>query len=149
MGPKLGPMNSAEIFEPARVWLKRGALDRRIARGADPSASPELDRRARQLTSRRTRAGLAAGIRRVVEEAEFPQRSYSAAVPVHRREVLRERGFLVAIAEDLLSDDELSPRGIALVDELLRDGNSPIYSPAYEGALHAQLTHARAALHLG
>jgi hypothetical protein len=75
MGPKLGPMNSAEIFEPARVWLKRGALDRRIARGADPSASPELDRRARQLTSRRTRAGLAAGIRRVVEEAEFPQRS--------------------------------------------------------------------------
>jgi hypothetical protein len=55
----------------------------------------------------------------------------------------------VAIAEDLLSDDELSPRGIALVDELLRDGNSPIYSPAYEGALHAQLTHARAALHLG
>ena len=149
MGPKLGPMNSVGIFEPARVWLQRGALDRRIALGADPSTSPELSRRARQLTSHRTRAGLAAGIRRVVEEAEYPQRAYSAAVSVHRREVLRERGFLVAIAEDLLSDDELSPRGIALVEALLTDGSSPIYSPAYEGALHAQLTHARAALHLG
>jgi hypothetical protein len=142
-------MNSAGIFEPARVWLQRGALDRRIAHGADPSASPELGRRARQLTSRRTRAGLAAGLRRVVEEADCPQRSYSAAVPVHRRQVLRERGFLVAIAEDLLSDDELSPRGIALVERLLRDGSSPLYSPTYEEALHAQLTHARAALHLG
>jgi hypothetical protein len=141
-------MSSVGIFEPARVWLQRGALDRRIALGADPSASPELSRRARQLTSRRIRAGLAAGIRRVVEEAEFPQCSYSAAVPVHRREVLRERGFMVAIAEDLLSDDELSPRGVALVEELLTDGNSPIYSPTYEGALHARLTHARAALHL-
>ena len=55
----------------------------------------------------------------------------------------------MAIAEDLLSDDELSPRGIALVEDLLTDGSSPIYLPTYEGALHAQLTHARAALHLG
>jgi hypothetical protein len=127
-------MNPAEIFEPAWVWLQRGALDRRIALGADPSTSPELSRRARQLTSRRCRGGLAAGIRNIVEEADYRHRLYSAAVPVNRR--------------DRLSDDDLSPRGIALVEELLIDGGSPIYSPSYEGALHAQLTHARAALHL-
>ena len=40
----------------------------------------------------------------------------------------------MAIAEDLLSDDELSPRGIALVEELLTDGSSPIYRRSYERA---------------
>ena len=67
-------MLSAGLFEPARVWLQRGALDRRIALGADPSTSPELDRRARQLTSPRCRAGFAAGIRNIVEAADYPQR---------------------------------------------------------------------------
>ncbi len=142
-------MNSAGIFEPARVWLQRGPSTGGSPSAPTPRRARELNRRARQLTSHRCRAGFAAGIRNILEEADYPQRFYSAAVPVHRREVLRERGFLVAIAEDLLSDDELSPRGIALVEELLTDGSSPIYSPSYEGALHARLTHARAALHLG
>jgi hypothetical protein len=142
-------MITTTLLEPARVWLQRGALDRRIARGADPTASPELTRRARQLTSRRRRARLAAGIRGVIDEAEEPRRAYSAAAPVQRREILRERGFLVALAEDLLSDDELSPHGIALVEKLLRDGCSPLYSPGPEDDLHRALTHARAALHLG
>jgi hypothetical protein len=142
-------MFTATLFEPARVWLQRGALDRRLAHGADPDASPELSRRARQLMSRRCRSGLAEGIRNVIEEVEYPRRGYGAAAPLNRRVILRERGFLVAIAEDLLSDDELSPRGIALVESLLTDGASPLYSPGPEDELHRALTHARAALHLG
>ncbi len=138
------------LFEPARVWLQRGALDRRLARGADPGASRALSRRARQLMSRRCRSGLAEGIRSIIETAEEdPRRSYSAAVPVRRHDILAEREFLVAIAEDLLSDDELSPRGIALVETLLTDGASPLYSVGPEDELHRALTHARAALHLG
>ena len=142
-------MITATLLEPARVWLRRGALDRRLARGADPTASPELSRRAGQLRSRRTRGNLAAGLRSVIEEAEQARRTFSSAVPVQRHAILDERGFLVALAEDLLSDDELSPRGIALVEELLRDGRSPLYSPSSDGDLHRSLTHARAALHLG
>jgi hypothetical protein len=142
-------MFSETLFEPARVWLQRGALDRRLAHGADPGASRELSRRARQLMSRRCRAGLAEGIRNVIEAAEEPRRGFSAAVPIQRGDILSEREFLVAIAEDLLSDDRLSPRGIALVDELLTDGISPLYTAGPEGDLHRALTHARAALHLG
>jgi hypothetical protein len=142
-------MTAATLLEPARVWLQRGALDRRLAHGADPSASPELSRRARQLISRRRRSGLAEGIRNVIEEAKEPHRGFSAAVPLRRRDILTEREFLVAIAEDLLSDDHLSPRGIALVEALLTDGASPLYSHGPEGDLHRALTHARAALHLG
>jgi hypothetical protein len=130
------------------VWLRRGALDRRLAHGADPRATPELARRARQLTSRRCRAGLAEGIRNLIDAAEEPERGYSAAVPLQRRAILAERDFLLALAADLRSDDELSPRGIALVEHLLTDGMSPLYAPGPEGGLHNALTHARAALHL-
>jgi hypothetical protein len=142
-------ITAATLFEPARVWLRRGVLDRRLAHGADPSASPELSRRARQLMSRRCRAGLAEGLLNVIDAAEEPPRGYSAAVPVRRQEILREREFIVALVEDLRSDDELSPRGIALVEELLTDGSSPLFAGGPDGDLHRALVHARAALHLG
>ena len=142
-------MITATILEPARVWLSRGALDRRLARGADPTASPELSRRARQLTSRRCRAGLAAGLRNLLEEAAEPRLGFSAAVPLQRREILHERDFLLALAADLAGDDAVSPHGVALIEALLTDGASPLYTPASEGALHRALIHARAALYLG
>jgi len=141
-------MITATLFEPARVWLRRGALDRSLAHGADPTATPELSRRARQLTSRRTRAGLVEGLRNLIEAAEEPRRAHTAAVPLQRRAILGERAFLLDLAADLASDDELSPRGIALVERLLTDGASPVYGSGPEGDLHRALIHARAALHL-
>jgi hypothetical protein len=132
-----------------RVWFRRGALDRRLARGADPSECAQLARRARQLTSRRIRAGLAEGILNLLEAAEEPQRSLTAAVPLQRREIVAERGLLLTIAEDLRSEDELSPRGVALVEQLLTDGESPFYgAQAVDGGVHDALIHAHAALHL-
>jgi hypothetical protein len=132
-----------------RVWFRRGALDRRLARGADPSECEQLARRARQLTSRRTRRGLAEGILNLLEAAEAPQRSPTAAVPLQRRAILAERGLLLTIAEDLRGEGELSPRGVALVEQLLTDGDSPFYAPqAVIGAVHDALIHAHAALHL-
>lgn len=141
-------MISAPIFEPARVWLRRGTLDRTLAHGADPSATPELSRRARQLTSRRCRAGLADGIRNLIDAAEKPRRPYSAVAPLQRREILSEQAFLLQLADELAGEGEVSPRGIALVEGLLTDGASPIYAPSPDGALHVALTHARATLHL-
>jgi hypothetical protein len=141
-------MTTATLFEPARVWLRRGALDRSLARGADPSTTPALSRRARQLTSRRRRNSLAQGIRNLIEAAEEPRHPYSAAVPLQRREILSERSFLLELADDLAGDDELGPRGIALLDRLLTDGTSPVYAPSPAGALHGALVHARATLHL-
>jgi hypothetical protein len=141
-------MITATMFEPARVWLRRGSLDRRLAHGADPNATPELSRRARQLTSRRCRASLAEGICTLVEEAQHPSRGYSAAAPLQRHAILSERGFLLELVDDLVGDDELSPRGVALVEGLLTDGASPIYTAGPSGDLHRALIHARAALHL-
>jgi len=141
-------MITASLFEPAWVWLRRGSLDRRIARGADTNTDSRLARRARQLVSRRCRKALAEGIRNLVDAAEEPVRTLTAAVPLQRREILRERGFLLQLAVDLESEEELNPRGVALIEDLLTNGDSPLYSPFPDGTLRSALTHAHAALHL-
>jgi hypothetical protein len=130
------------------VWLRRGSLDRSLAAGKDPAASPALSRRARQLTSRRYRHGLAAAIRNLLDAAEERPRGFSAAVPVQRREVLAERELMLQLADDLESSDELKPRGIALVERLISDGGSPVYTSSPGGSLHGALVHAHAALYL-
>jgi hypothetical protein len=141
-------MTTPGPIQPLRVWLRRGSLARSLAAGADPAASPELSRRARQLASRRFRAGLAASIRNLLDAAEEGPRGFTAAVPIQRRDILRERELLLQLAADLESQDELSPRGIALVERLLVDGGSPVYVNGTEGALHGAIVHAHAALYL-
>ena len=143
------PMTSSTLIQPARVWLRKSALDRRIALGVDPHESPELSRRARQLSSRRSRAGLAVGLRRMAEAAEEPHPLLTSEVSLNRREIRAERELLVQLTRDLDSADELRPRGLALVERLLTDGCSPCYAPSFDGELHFALRHARAALHLG
>ncbi len=141
-------MTTSSPIQPVRVWLRRGSLDRSLAAGADPSASPALARRARQLTSRRRRAGLAASIRNLLDAAEKGRRGFTSAVPIQRHDILRERQLLLQLAADLESEDELQPRGIALVERLLIDGASPVYVDSPEGTLHGALVHAHAALYL-
>jgi uncharacterized protein with von Willebrand factor type A (vWA) domain len=141
-------MMTSSPIQPFRVWLRRGALDSRLAAGADPGASPELARRARQLTSRRTRTGLAASIRHLLDAAEARPRGFTSAVPIQRHEILSERQLLLQLAAALESPDELEARGLALVDRLLISGDSPVYVDRGDGALHGALVHAHAALYL-
>jgi hypothetical protein len=138
-------MATSSLIQSARVWLRRGSLDRSLAAGEDPSASPELARRARQLTSPRFRSGLAASIRNLIDAAEEPVPGLAAAVPIRRREILSGRALLLELADDLASGDDLKPRGIALVERLLTDGDSPLYS---QGSRGEELRRARAALYL-
>jgi hypothetical protein len=126
----------------------RAGLDRMLAAGADPHEDPRLERRARTLTSHRFRAGLAAGIRNVVDSAEEPPRGLSSQVPLARGEIVQERVLLLELASDLCGDEDLSPRGVALVERLLTDGASPIYRGAGPGTLRGALVHARAALYM-
>jgi hypothetical protein len=88
------------------------------------------------------------GLRNLVDAAEEPARALSSAIPVQRKQILHERGFLLQLALDLESDDDVNPRGVALLERLLTDGGSPFYMPAPEGTLRDALTHAHAAMHL-
>lgn len=141
-------MTTSGLIQPARVWLRRGSLDRSLAAGADPAASPELARRARQLTSLRFRRGLASCIRNLIDAAEEPPRGLSSAVPLQRHQILAERELLFELAADLDGPGDLKPRGIALVERLLTHGDSPVYMSSPEGTLREGLRQARAALHL-
>jgi len=101
-----------------------------------PRRSPERKRRA-----------LAEGIHALIDEAERPRRPLSAAVPVQRQAVLRSRTHLLQLADALADRGEpVNDKGIALVEKLLRDGSSPVYSPLGEAALDRAVRHAHAAL---
>jgi len=167
-GPKM-----PSVFLRPRVWLSRATLDRMLAEGADPHDSPELARRAAQLTSARHRHSLAAAIERTLEEAEHPRRALSPAVPLQRSAVFTARVPLKRLAADLAGDnreslsgtrgfistrettrgsmermtaEEYAPRGVALVQRLLTDGDSPLYTPYPAGELELAVRRANAAL---
>ncbi|HEY1359497.1 MAG TPA: hypothetical protein VGF21_14435 [Thermoleophilaceae bacterium] len=103
-------------------------------------------RRARQLTSTRKRRRLAHNLEYLLEAAEIPQVRRGSAVPVNRDEIRRCRALILGLALELDGDEPVTPRGVLMVRELLRDGSSPVYAGAPEGALELALRHARAAL---
>jgi hypothetical protein len=129
-----------------RVWLNRRALDRRLAEGMLPASSPELDYRAEQLLSSRCRRSFATGLKRIIEAAEEPTSSLTAAVPVRRREILAARCDLIELAELLSSEDDLQVRGLALMEPLLTSAGSPLFHPAPKETLEHTVRRIRAAL---
>ena len=130
-----------------RVFLQRGSLARRLAAGAQPSDSPELARRARQLCSWRHRRVLASGLERVIDDVLERPRPYSASVPLRRRAILHEREGLLELAFELRdTSQEVDARGVALVDQLLSDGGSPLYTENPDETLAGAIRRARAAL---
>jgi hypothetical protein len=136
---------------PARVQvlLHRSRLDRLLCEEADPSQTPALSLRARQLQSTRHRLALAKGLERIVEATERRSSDRNATLPIDRDQVIRARRPLLQLAERLRGPDVVDPRGVAMVGRLLTDEASPIYSPAWSradappGALES---HARGAL---
>jgi hypothetical protein len=100
-------------------------------------ASPEV----------RKRRVLAAAVLRLIDDAERPPAPQTAAVPIQRQAIRACRPLLYAIADDLEDTDApVNPKGVALVEGLLRDGGSPVYMPLGERALEEELRRAHAAL---
>jgi hypothetical protein len=143
-------MGAGQILDRFRFRLRRGSLDLRLANGTDPYVSPDLVRRARQLVSPSSRAGLAEAIRGAIAAADAPGgRRFSAAVPLQRADIRAERELLLGLAGELDGRDPVSPRGVARVSRLLTDGRSPLYAPSPRGALRAELRHLRMTLLMG
>jgi hypothetical protein len=124
----------------ARVFARRGVLDRLLAAGADPSWDPELALRAAQLTTPRRRRALAESLLRVVRDADRPQR-WSCAAPLDRGAVRQAAPALRALAADLC--DQAAPQAISLAEQLLRDPGSPLYAGGDADALRRSVRIAR------
>lgn len=129
-----------------RARVCRSGLDAALASGADPCASPALAYRCARLTSERGRERLAASLDRVLDAAVRPAPRPSAAVPSCREEVVAGGRLLIQARDLLRSRMPIYSQGAARLENLLRDGGSPLYWPARPGALSQDLELAIAAL---
>jgi len=121
----------------ADEWLLWGATVR-------PS-SALLSWRARELLSPKLRSTLAHSLLRI--ERETRGKTLPGAVPLNKRALRRHLGLL-CVLQRLLADQGrlVSVRGILLVDRLLTEPGSPLYSYAPDDVLAEALSDALAAL---
>ncbi|MHB1567803.1 MAG: hypothetical protein ACYC0H_01245 [Solirubrobacteraceae bacterium] len=123
----------------AAARVRRLELDRRLAGGADPTASTLLAARAAQLSRAAARRRLAVALERFALVAQLP----IGAFRVHpaRAAVDRNRDELIQAAASLRQPGLLYARGIAQLELILIDGTGPAYTdPSGEGlALQLQL----------
>lgn len=113
-----------------RMRLHCHRLDLRLAEGEDPAGDPELRRRADELTSRRKRLRIAAVLDRVIAEAEGPAVPFESRSPLARGAICTCAAQVQSIVDRLESARPVAPRGVAQAALLIRDGSSPLYSPA-------------------
>jgi hypothetical protein len=134
-GPRLAPAGT--VFAPSAVTrlharTRRLELDRALAEGADPSASPLLAARAAQLVRRASRYRLAAALEHLALTADAPPRMFRTAP--RRGAVEANRAQLMELASTLRQGGLLYARGIAILELVLIDGSGPAYrDPRGEG----------------
>jgi hypothetical protein len=111
-----------------RTFMTHRELDRQILAGCDPRESPELALRVSQLTDPHARRELAQSIRRALRYSERETApSPMSAVMIQRPAVKHGRSALMDLADQLELAARVTPRGMVLAHEFIRDGFSPIY----------------------
>jgi hypothetical protein len=124
--------------------LRRLELDREIAGGADPAASPLLAARAAQLVTRRKRADIASGLEYVARTVDG-RRPRSRTLPP-RDTVRPNRDEMMQLAEMLRDDGPAYARGVAVAALVLADGCGAAYLDRRGQELARQLRLARQTL---
>jgi len=128
----------ARLLARIRGW----SIDDQFLAGRTPNGNPVASAR----------------LARLLEAARYPRLNpYIAELPLQAREVLETEPLILQLAADLEANEAVSPRGVILVDRLIRDGNSPVYwrcgmameANPPEESVETAVRHARAALHLG
>ena len=128
-----------------RVQRRRSA-DRLLLGGAESHTGGDfVERRASELVSARNRKTLARSLRSIVREVEG--RVLPGPVPLNRHGILSELDSVREL-ETRLADlsRPVAPRGVLLVERLLTEPGSPIYSKEHGHELHSLLAEARVAL---
>jgi hypothetical protein len=130
-----------------RVWarLRAASLDRALAAGASPDASPALSLRAEALIRAGARRDLARWLRRLLDDARRPCHPLSPEIPICRRKVLAAREAMLEAADRLYSSEPVDAGGVAQVRLLITAADGPLHHrpeaddlvPALEAALAA------------
>jgi hypothetical protein len=135
-----------------RLWHRLVArwdgaeLDRRLAVGEGLAAGDALAARARQITSRRSRRQLAAGLTGVLRSARPGAPVWTAKARPDHPGVVEARTVIAALVDRLRAPEPVAAQGVAMVRALLIDGNGVLYRPGEPGALNSRLSAAAAAM---
>jgi hypothetical protein len=130
----------------ARTRLGRKQLDERLASGADPGTSAELQLRAAQLRSSGERSGLANALVEAVGNARGPNLGAYRMKNRRRDDAIREcADDLLALAVRLGDGRTVAVRGAAMTARLISDPASPLRRADAED-LRQAIQAARAAL---
>lgn len=115
----------ASLIVRGRARVRRRALVRRLAEGVDPCGDAEASCCAEWLLSRRRRMALELK-RRVLEAVEEAPRSPGSTLLI-REEILAQAPKLFGLAVELRSEERVAVRGLAQLERLLGDPESPLY----------------------
>jgi hypothetical protein len=150
-------MNSASTLRPAfRLhgeshppgWsdqliarLRSRSIDGELASGIASWQSPAHAARSLQLTTRRKRDSLAAGLEHLIELAEDPALRYgrTRVIQPSRGQVRDAKPVIRAVAARMRDREPVDARAAAALRLLLTDGAGPCYGPAQRWALSAAL----------
>ncbi len=125
----------------AARWHPR-RLDRALADGTPPEASPALALRARELTELSQRRSIAGALRRVLRESrEGARTSYGRVVP-DRARVAAAGDELSLLADALDGPGPVAAPGVAQAWILLTDGTGPLYNSRSRTSLCARAARA-------
>jgi hypothetical protein len=108
-----------------KTWWRRDRLDEQHARGADRTASPELELRSNQLVGRVGRIELAESLESLVQHARYGPALGHIQV-LRGAEISRCADDLLALAQRLRDPQPVAVRGAAMVSRLLSDGAGPL-----------------------
>lgn len=122
--------------------VRAARLDRLLADGASPDAGVLLSLRAARLISGRHRRRLADTLRGLLADAQRPVHPFDPPVPLARHEIAQARDLVGEVVTILEDGGPVDARGVAHVEILLREGNSPFYAGDPSGTLRSVLQRA-------
>jgi hypothetical protein len=133
----LRPVHTSHRLE---ARLRRYAFDERLAAGEDPGGDPKLRQHADELCRLDARLRVAAYLERALRQGMRPGR-LSPAVAVSREALTDARPALQQLIAALRNPAPAQARGVAMAEQLLTDGCSPLYA-AVEGETLEDAAHA-------
>ena len=131
------------------------SIDEKLLNGGVTDDDPVVIVRRARLIGRRYRSAVASSLRKLVGAARHPELNrFRAQLQLRAKPVIDSGPLILALADELESDETVSPRGVILAERLITDGDSPVYAPValskpLDETVDSAVRHARAALHLG
>ncbi len=137
---------SAQFSARIRARLHRRVIDREIAAGAIIDVDPARALRARQLTSATERRCVATSLRNILEAADERHADPASPVRLNHADVLAARHGIVALIEELRSEQTVTARGVALARLLTVERSSPMLCEGSQRTVQHAVAEALSAL---